>query len=141
MVEGKTIRIRIKAVSQMTFTDEEGHPRLFTWKTISTWLCRYQKHGVTVMENQPRFDKGKLRKVSPEDVLDAVRKVRPKLHGKTPTRALLYRLCIEQGLLTRSQLRPTRSPGWSTRNAQTGPRLRQQTTAASPNVECPKMLS
>jgi putative transposase len=106
MAEGKTIRDRIKAVSQMTFTDEEGHPRQFTWKTISTWLCRYQKHGVTVMENQPRSDKGKLRKVVAEDILDAIRKVRPKLHGKTPTRALLYRLCIEQGLLTRAQVAP-----------------------------------
>jgi len=106
MAEGKTIRDRIKAVSQMTFTDEEGHPRQFTWSTISTWLCRYQKHGVTVMENQPRSDKGKLRKVVPEDILEAIRQVRPKLHGKTPTRALLYRLCIEQGLLTRSQVAP-----------------------------------
>jgi putative transposase len=106
MAEGKTIRDRIKAVSQMTFTDEEGRPRQFTWSTISTWLCRYQKHGVTVMENQPRSDKGKLRKVAPEDILEAIRKVRPKLHGKTPTRALLYRLCIEQGLLTRSQVAP-----------------------------------
>jgi transposase InsO family protein len=106
MAEGKTIRDRIKAVSQMTFTDEEGRPRQFTWSTISTWLCRYQKHGVTVMENKPRSDKGKLRKVVPEDILDAIRIVRPKLHGKTITRALLYRLCIEQGLLTRSQVAP-----------------------------------
>ena len=106
MAEGKTIRDRIKAVSQMTFTDEEGIPRRFTWSTISTWLCRYQKHGVTVMENKTRSDKGKVRKVVIEDVLDAIRKVRPKIHGKTPTRALLYRLCIEQGLLTRSQVAP-----------------------------------
>lgn len=106
MAEGKTIRDRIKAVSRMTFTDEEGHPRQFTWKTISTWLCRYQKHGVTVMENKPRSDKGKVRKVVIEDVLDAIRKVRPKVHGKTPTVALLYRLCIEEGLLTRSQVAP-----------------------------------
>jgi transposase InsO family protein len=106
MAEGKTIRDRIKAVSQMTFTDEEGHPRRFTWSTISTWLCRYQKHGVTVMENKPRSDKGKLRKVVAEEVLEAIRAVLPKVHGKTPTRALLYRLCIEQGLLTRSQVAP-----------------------------------
>jgi transposase InsO family protein len=106
MAEGKTIRDRIKAVSQMTFTDEEGIPRQFTWSTISTWLCRYQKHGVTVMENKTRSDKGKVRKVVIEDVLEAIRKVRPKVHGKTPTRALLYRLCIEQGLLTRSQVAP-----------------------------------
>jgi len=106
MAEGKTIRDRIKAVSQMTFTDEEGHPRRFTWSTISTWLCRYQKHGVTVMENKPRSDKGKLRKVVPEEVMEAIRAVLPKVHGKTPTRALLYRLCIEQGWLTRSQVAP-----------------------------------
>ena len=106
MAEGKTIRDRIKAVSQMTFTDEEGQPRQFTWSTISTWLCRYQKHGVTVMENKTRSDKGKIRKVVLEDVLEAIRKVRPKTHGKTPTLALLYRLCIEEGLLTRSQIAP-----------------------------------
>ena len=69
-------------------------------------ISRYQKHGVTVMENKPRSDKGKVRKVVLEDVLEAIRKVRPKVHGKTPTRALLYRLCIEQGLLTRSQVAP-----------------------------------
>ena len=106
MAEGRTIRDRIKTVSQMTFTDEEGIPRQFTWKTISTWLCRYQKHGVTVMQNKPRSDKGKVRKVVIEDVLDAIRKVRPKVQGRTPTVALLYRLCIEEGLLTRSQVAP-----------------------------------
>lgn len=106
MAPGNTIRDRIKAVSQMTFTDEEGHPRQFTWRTISTWLCRYQKHGVTVMENKPRSDKGKVRKVVLEDVLEAIRQVRPKTHGKNPTLALLYRLCIEAGLLTRSQIAP-----------------------------------
>lgn len=107
MAEGKTIRDRIKAVSQMTFTDEEGRPRQFTWSTISTWLCRYQKHGVTVMENQPRSDKGKLRKVEPEDILEAIRAVLPKTHGRVPKRSLLYRLCIEQGLSNRSQVART----------------------------------
>ncbi|MBI3852042.1 MAG: transposase family protein [Verrucomicrobia bacterium] len=125
MAEGKTIRDRIKAVSKMTFTDEEGQPRQFTWSTISTWLCRYQKHGVTVMENKPRSDKGKLRKVSPEDILEALRTVRPKLHGKTPTRALLYRLCIEAGLLTRSQVAPN-----------TFSRLVQQFEMLKPDQDC-----
>jgi hypothetical protein len=46
MAEGKTERARLQAVSQMIFTDEEGHPRQFTWRTISTWLCRYRKHGL-----------------------------------------------------------------------------------------------
>ncbi len=106
MAPGDSIQARIQAVSQMTFTDEDGHPRRFTWRTIQTWYSRYQKHGVTVMENKPRSDKGKVRKVALEDVLEAIQKVRPKVHGKTPTLALLYRLCIEDALLTRSQIAP-----------------------------------
>ena len=106
MAPGNSIQARIKAVSQMTFTDEEGHRRQFTWRTIQTWYSRYQKHGVTVMENKPRSDKGKVRKVALEDVLEAIRKVLPKVHGKTPTRATLYRLSIEEGLLSRSQIAP-----------------------------------
>jgi putative transposase len=106
MAEGHSIQARIRAVSQMTFTDEEGHPRQFTWRTIQTWYSRYQKHGVTVMHNQPRSDKGKVRKVVIEDVLEALRKVSPQVHGKTPTLALLYRLCIEAGWLTRAQIAP-----------------------------------
>src|SRR6266481_3652553 len=58
------------------------------------------------MENKPRSDKGKVRKVVLEDVLEAIRKVLPKTHGQTPTRATLYRLCIEEGLLTRSRIAP-----------------------------------
>ena len=106
MAEGNSIQARIRAVSQMTFTDEDGHPRQFTWRTIQTWYSRYQQHGVTVMQPRPRSDKGKRRKVVVEDVLEAIGKVQPKVHGKTPTRALLYRLCIEAGLLTRSQIAP-----------------------------------
>lgn len=106
MAEGKTIQARILAVSQMTFTDEEGRPRQFTWRTIQTWYSRYKKDGITVMQNKPRSDKGKVRKVVIEDVLDAIRKVQPKVHGKTPTLALLYRLCIENELLTRLQIAP-----------------------------------
>lgn len=105
MAEGNTIQARIKAVSHMTFTDEEGHARQFTWRTIQTWYSRYQKHGVTVMENKPRSDKGKIRKVSLEMVQEAIDALRPKVHG-APKRAVLYRLCIEQGLLTRSQVAP-----------------------------------
>jgi transposase InsO family protein len=106
MAEGDTERARLQAVSQMTFTDEEGHPRQFTWRTISTWLCRYRKHGVTLMETKARADKGKTRKVKPEDILEALQAVRPKVHG-VPKRSVLYRLCIEQGLLNRSQVART----------------------------------
>jgi len=105
MAEGKTIRDRIKTVSQMSFADEDGHPRQFTWRTIETWLARYHKHGVTVMETKTRSDKGKTRKVSLETVQEAIDASLPKIHG-VPKRAVLYRLCIEQGLLTRSQVAP-----------------------------------
>jgi len=107
MAEGATERARLQAVSQMSFTDEDGLPRQFTWRTISTWLCRYRKHGVTVMEKQTRSDKGKTRKVRPEDILEAIQAVRPKTHGRAPKRSVLYRLCIEQGLLQRSQVART----------------------------------
>lgn len=106
MAPGHSIQARIQAVSQMTFTDEEGQPRSFTWRTIQPWYSRYQTHGVTVMENKPRSDKGKARKIALEDLREAIRQVRPKLHGKTPTLALLYRVCIEDGLLSRSQIAP-----------------------------------
>lgn len=107
MAEGATERARIQALSQMIFTDEDGLPRQFTWRTISTWLCRYRKHGVTVMEKQARSDKGKTRKVRPEDILEAIEAARPKVRGHTPKRSVLYRLCIEQGLLQRSQVART----------------------------------
>ena len=105
MAEGNTLRARIQAVSQMVFTDEAGNARHFTWRTIQTWYSRYQKQGVTVLENKTRSDKGKTRKVSLEIVQEAIDALLPKLHGP-PKKALLYRLGIEQGLLTRSQVAP-----------------------------------
>lgn len=106
MAEGNSIQARIKAVSQMPFTDEEGYRRQFTWRTIQTWYSRYQKHGLTVMENKSRSDKGKTRKVKPEDIAEALQAVLPKVHG-APKKSVLYRLCIEQGLLNRSQVART----------------------------------
>lgn len=106
MAEGHSIVERIKNVSKMTFTDEEGLARQFTWRTISTWLYRYKIGGVTTMENKPRSDRGLTRKVPLEDLQDAVDQARQRLHGKFPTMQALYRYCIEQELLTRSQVAP-----------------------------------
>ena len=106
MAEGNSIVARIKAVSQMSFTDEEGCARQFTWRTIQSWYSRYQRHGVTVIEKRARSDKGKIRKVSLEEVAEAVQKVLPKIHKQTPTPALVYRLCIEEGLLHRARVAP-----------------------------------
>ena len=129
MAPGNSIQARIRAVSQMSFTDEDNHPRQFTWRTIQTWYSRFQKHGVTVMENKPRSDKGKVRKVVLEDVLEAIRKVRPKVHSSHPTRATLYRLCIEEGLLTRAQIAPN-----------TFRRLVKQYELLKPDAECAHKL-
>lgn len=129
MAPGNSIQARIQAVSQMTFTDEEGHPRQFTWRTIQTWYSRFQKYGVTVIENKTRSDKGKTRKVGLEDVQEALRQVRPKVHGKTPTLALLYRLCIEAGCLTRAQIAPN-----------TFRRVVQQYELLKPDPECSNKL-
>lgn len=103
---GNTIRARIQAVSQMIFTDEDGHHRQFTWRTIQTWYTRYQKHGLTVLHNSPRSDCGKTRKISREALLGAIEAALPRFHGNTPKRAALYRFCIEANLFTRSEIAP-----------------------------------
>jgi transposase InsO family protein len=106
MAEGRTQRERIRAVSQTTFIDEDGRSRQFTWRTIETWLMRYNKHGVTALTPNPRKDIGCLRKVSLEAVQEAIDQVLPTFRDKTPARAALYRACIEQGLLLRDRVAP-----------------------------------
>lgn len=104
--EGRTIRDRVKAVSEMSFTDEEGHAHRFTWRTISTWLYRFKLSGTTSMEPKTRSDKGLTRKVTPEEVLEAIEQVRPLFRGKSAPKAALYRACIEKGLLQRDRIAP-----------------------------------
>ena len=129
MAEGNSIQARIRAVSQMTFTDEDGHPRQFTWRTIQTWYSRFQKHGVAVMENKSRSDKGKIRKLPLEGVSEAVQKVLPKLHQRVPRLSVVYRLCIEEGLLTRAQIAPN-----------TFRRIVKQYELLKPDTECAPKL-
>jgi len=104
--EGTSIRQRIKTVSEQTFLDEDGQPHRFTWRTISTWFYRYKIDGTTAMINKTRSDKGKTRKVSPEQLLEAIEKVLPKFRGKSYSKALIYRTCIEEGLLRRDEVAP-----------------------------------
>jgi len=99
IVEGKTRHQRVQNVAAMTFTDEQGQPRQFTWRTIQTWYYRYKNHGITGMESQSRSDKGHPRKVTPEEVLEAINEALPHFHGSTPNKTALYRFCIEKGLL------------------------------------------
>jgi putative transposase len=98
-VQGKTRHERIHHVAAMTFLDEEGNPRQFTWRTIQTWHYRYKNHGITGMTHQPRKDKGQVRKVTPEELLEAINAAKPHFHHRRTNKRALYRFCVEKGLL------------------------------------------
>ncbi|MEI6656010.1 MAG: DDE-type integrase/transposase/recombinase [Verrucomicrobiota bacterium] len=102
--DGDSNLARYKAVSRITFTDEDGRAVQFTWRTIQTWWYFYRKHGIT--ESPHRVDKGSIRKVAPEYLLEAIEQVQPSFHGKKYNIAEIYRACIQQGLLTRCQIAP-----------------------------------
>jgi len=103
---GTSRRARFESVSKLPFVDEYGQTHFFTWRTIETWWCRYQKHGITVMKNKSRSDRGTFRKVTPETVLEAVESVLPSFHKKSFNVTSIYRACIERGLLHREQVAP-----------------------------------
>lgn len=108
---GDSIRERIKAVSQRSFRDEHtGLAYRFTWRTISTWLYRYKKHGITTLENKTRCDKNTQRKVAVNELAEAIHEVLPHLsknkQGVIP-KSVLYRTLLTMGLFHRSQLAPT----------------------------------
>ena len=105
VVEGKTRQERIHHVAKMTFLDEQGAPHRFTWRTIQTWYYRYKNQGVTAMNNHSRADKGKTRKVTPEEVLEAINAALPHFQQKKkPHKSAIYRFCIEKGLLRADQI-------------------------------------
>lgn len=105
--EGNTIKDRIKNVAAMVFADEEGQKHQFTWRTIQTWYSRYKKDGITTVKPRPRSDKGHLRKVEPEKLLEAIEQVLPSFHKKTINRMAIYRACIERGLIRREEVGQT----------------------------------
>jgi len=105
LAPGASIRDRIKAVSNAAFTDEHGNQRSFTWRTISTWLYRFKKNGVTAVQTATRSDKGKTRKTSPEQLLEAINQVLPFFRAKPRyNKSDVYRRCIELGLLRKEQI-------------------------------------
>ena len=105
--EGKTRDQRVRRVAEMTFTDEDGNPRMFTWRTIQTWHYRYKNHGITGVTSQPRRDKGQPRKVTPEELLEAINAALPHFRQKNFNKMAIYRFCIEKGLIQKSQLAQT----------------------------------
>jgi transposase InsO family protein len=96
---GKTRHERIHHVAAMTFLDEDGNARQFTWRTIQTWFYRYKNHGITGMTHQPRKDKGHARKVTPEELLEAINAAKPHFHHPSANKRAIYRFCVENGLL------------------------------------------
>ncbi len=106
--EGSSRRERIKRVAERVFTDEYGKPHRFTWRTISTWYCRYSKHGLTEIQPKERADKGLSRKITPEELLEAINIVKPMFRlRKPPHKMAVYRRIIEKGLFSPKQLAQT----------------------------------
>lgn len=108
---GASIRERIKAVSQQSFIDHQsGQEYRFTWRTISTWLYRYKKNGITTLDTKTRSDKSSQRKVQVPELAEALNEVLPTLSlnkvGKIP-KSTLYRCLLERGYFSRHQLAPT----------------------------------
>lgn len=102
---GETIVARIRHISEQVFLDEDGQRFRFTWRTIQTWYSRYKKDGTTTVLAKPRSDKGKTRKMAPEEVLEAIEQVRGSFRGPHNVTAF-YRACIERGLLQRERIAP-----------------------------------
>jgi transposase InsO family protein len=100
---GNTNIARIHRVSEQAFLDEDGQRFQFTWRTIQTWYSRYQKDGTTTVLAKPRSDKGKTRKMTPEEVLEAIEQVRGSFRGRYNVTDV-YRACIERGLLQRERI-------------------------------------
>jgi len=98
---------RIKEVAKLTFHDEDGMPHVFTWRTIQTWFSIYQKDGVEALRSRPRSDKGQHRKVTPEDLQDAIEAVLPEFRTQRFNKMMIYRRCIERGLLNHSECSQT----------------------------------
>lgn len=107
---GRTREERVRHVATMIFVDEEANQYQFTWRTIQTWYYRYKNHGVNAMNTVSRADKGKPRKTTPEELLEAINQALPHFRQKNqgrhtlPNKTALYRFCIEKGLLHASQI-------------------------------------
>lgn len=104
---GNSIVSRIREVSKLSFHDEDGAPHVFTWRTIQTWLSLYKQGGVEMLMNRPRSDKGTHRKVSPETVREAIEQVLGEFREGRYNKMMIYRRCIERGVLARSECSQT----------------------------------
>jgi len=102
---GATRRDRFRAVAAQDF-EENGHRYRFTWRTVETWYTRYKKHGVEAVQRHPRTDKGRPRKMTPEELAEAIEQVLPlwRSKGASPRLSHVYRELLERGLVERGRL-------------------------------------
>lgn len=105
--KGASIRERIKEVSKLSFIDEEGNARQFTWRTISSWYYRFKNYGITGVAKNDRIDKGKTRKLTPEELLEAINQALPHFREKHYNKLDIYRYCIENALLVKQSIAQT----------------------------------
>lgn len=108
---GNSIQARIKKVSERTFVDAQtGCEYRFTWRTISTWLYRFKKRGITTLDNKTRADKNSYRKIKINELAEAINEVIPTLRknktGVIP-KLTLYRQLLKKNYFQRSQLSQT----------------------------------
>lgn len=108
---GETIRDRIKHVAQHPFVDANtGCEYRFTWQTISTWLYRFKKRGITSIDNKTRADKNAYRKVQRNELAEAINEVLPTLSKNKSgvfVKSVVYYQLLQRGYFQRSQLSPT----------------------------------
>lgn len=108
---GDKIRDRIKNAAKQHYTDPvTGRQFKFTWRTISTWLYRFKKNGITTLENKTRSDKNQHRKISPSQLAEAIHEVLPSIEPNKVGKSLksaVYRLIQEKGLISRKQCAQT----------------------------------
>lgn len=108
---GNSIQARIKQVATRTFTDQKtGYDYQFTWRTISTWLYRFKKRGITTLDNKTRADKNTYRKIKLNELAEALNEIIPTLSknkGGTTPRLALYRQLLKKNYFQRSQLSQT----------------------------------
>jgi putative transposase len=108
---GDSIRTRVKSVSERTFVDEQiGQEYKFTWRTISTWLYRFKRRGITSIDNKTRSGKNSYRKVQVNELAEAINEIIPTMRknkvGILP-KSTLYRLLLKNNFFNRSQLSQT----------------------------------
>ena len=108
---GNSITARIKNVSDRTFTDQQtGSDYQFTWRTISTWLYRFKKCGITTLDNKTRADKNTYRKIKLNELAEALNEIIPTLSKNkvgTLPKLTLYRQLLKKNYFQRSQLSQT----------------------------------